>query len=106
MDRKSGMESILELAVGWLAQSPNKRRIRNPTFLLTLIYVVVWHSLNEAERYAGSKKRKPSKVKKAIPPLIKALKDKNNLDAIIQAAFLRPIPEALQILEYAEHTGV
>jgi hypothetical protein len=73
---------------------------------LTLIYIVVWHSLNEAEHYAGSKRRKPSKVKKAIPSLIRALKDKNNLDALIQAAFLHSMPEALQILEYAEQTGM
>ena len=61
--------------------------------------------MNEAERHAGSKKRKKATLKKAIPPLIRALEDKNNLDALIQFAFLHTTPEALEILEYAERTG-
>jgi hypothetical protein len=62
-------------------------------------------SLEKAESYAGSKKRKPAKVKKAIPHLVKALKDPNNLDALIQAAFFGTASDAAEVLEYAESVG-
>jgi hypothetical protein len=63
------------------------------------------HSLEKAESYAGSRKRKPKKAAKAVPHLLKALKDKRNLDALIQVAFLNALPDAIEVLEYAEGVG-
>jgi hypothetical protein len=62
-------------------------------------------SLEKAESYAGSKKRKSKKAAKAVPHLLKALKDKRNLDALIQVAFLNALPDAIEVLEYAESVG-
>lgn len=42
---------------------------------------------------------------KALPFLLKAMEDGNNLDAFVQAAFLFPLPEALKALENAEAKG-
>ncbi|KAG2343232.1 hypothetical protein BDR05DRAFT_976043 [Suillus weaverae] len=43
---------------------------------------------------------------KALPFLLKAMEDRNNLDAFVQAAFLFPLPEALKALENAEAKGL
>jgi hypothetical protein len=91
------------LVVVQYLKNPERRaclscRISANVYLTTL-------SLEKAESYAGSKKRKPAKVKKAIPHLVKALKDPNNLDALIQAAFFGTASDAAEVLEYAESVG-
>ena len=57
-------------------------------------------SLEKAEDLC--RKRKP---KQAVPYLLKAIQDDNNLDAFIQAAFLLHIEGALEALEAAELRG-
>lgn len=57
-------------------------------------------SLEKAEDLC--RKKKP---KLAVPYLMKAIQDDNNLDAFIQAAFLLDIEGALEALEAAELRG-
>ena len=57
-------------------------------------------SLEKAEDLC--RKKKP---KLAVPYLLKAIQDDNNLDAFIQAAFLLHIEGALEALEAAELRG-
>ena len=58
-------------------------------------------SLEKAEDLC--RKRKPEK---AVPYLLKAIKDHNNLDALIQVAFLLNLPDAVEALESAELRGI
>jgi len=57
-------------------------------------------SLEKAEDLC--RKKKP---KLAVPYLLKAIQDDNNLDAFIQAAFLLHVEGALEALEAAELRG-
>lgn len=57
-------------------------------------------SLDRAEDLC--RRKKPAK---ALPFLLKAMEDGNNLDAFVQAAYLFPLPEALKALENAEAKG-
>jgi hypothetical protein len=57
-------------------------------------------SLEKAEDLC--RKKKP---KLAVPYILKAIQDENNLDAFIQAAFLLDIEGALEALETAELRG-
>jgi hypothetical protein len=65
-----------------------------------LLTICDFFSLDRAEDLC--RRKKPAK---ALPFLLKAMEDGNNLDAFIQAAFLFPLPEALKALENAEAKG-
>lgn len=49
-----------------------------------------------------ARKRRP---REALPYIMEAIKDQNNLDAMIELAFLRHRPHAIQTLELAESRG-
>ncbi|KAJ3510354.1 hypothetical protein NLJ89_g4723 [Agrocybe chaxingu] len=81
MNRKHGMEAHLGLGGGLVSEDSRK-------------------NLEKAEELCRRKKGE-----KAIPYLLKSIKDHNNLDAIIQVAFLFPRPDGIEALEYAERRG-
>ncbi|CAA7262664.1 unnamed protein product [Cyclocybe aegerita] len=81
MNRKHGMEARLGLGGGLVSEQSRK-------------------NLEKAEDLC--RRRKPEQ---AAPYLLKAIKDHNNLDAIIQIAFLLPRPDAIEALEHAEERG-
>ncbi|OAX41732.1 hypothetical protein K503DRAFT_848207 [Rhizopogon vinicolor AM-OR11-026] len=82
MHRRHGMESKLGVGGG------------------AVISKEAQQNLDRAEDLC--RRRKP---RKALPFLLKAMEDGNNLDAFVQAAFLFPLPEALKALENAEAKG-
>ncbi|KAH7913337.1 hypothetical protein BJ138DRAFT_1171344 [Hygrophoropsis aurantiaca] len=81
MNRRLGMESQLGVGGGIVSKESQK-------------------NLDKAEDLC--RRRKPEQ---AVPYLLKAMEDENNLDAFIQAAFLFPLNEAVQFLEDAERKG-
>ncbi|KAG2030373.1 hypothetical protein BDR03DRAFT_929088 [Suillus americanus] len=81
MNRRHGMESKLGVGGGTVS-------------------IEAQNNLDRAEDLC--RRRKPAK---ALPFLLKAMEDGNNLDAFVQAAFLFPLPEALKALENAEAKG-
>ncbi|KAG2359636.1 hypothetical protein BDR07DRAFT_1336519 [Suillus spraguei] len=81
MNRRHGMESKLGVGGGTVS-------------------IEAQRNLDRAEDLCRRKK-----PRKALPFLLKAMEDGNNLDAFIQAAYLFPLPEALKVLENAEAKG-
>ncbi|KAG1743320.1 uncharacterized protein EDB91DRAFT_240724 [Suillus paluster] len=81
MNRRHGMESKLGVGGGTVS-------------------IEAQNNLDRAEDLCRRKK-----PRKALPFLLKAMEDGNNLDAFIQAAYLFPLPEALKALENAEAKG-
>lgn len=81
MNRRHGMESKLGVGGGTVS-------------------IEAQNNLDRAEDLC--RRKKPAK---ALPFLLKAMEDGNNLDAFVQAAYLFPLPEALKALENAEAKG-
>ncbi|CAA7262682.1 unnamed protein product [Cyclocybe aegerita] len=81
MNRKHGMEAHLGLGGGLVSEDSRK-------------------NLEKVEELCRRKK-----TEKAVPYLLKSIKDHNNLDAIIQVAFLFPRPDGIEALEYVERRG-
>ncbi|KAF8963242.1 hypothetical protein BDZ97DRAFT_1821224 [Flammula alnicola] len=81
MNRRHGMEAMMGLGGGMVSEESRR-------------------NLEKAEDLC--RKRKPNL---AVPYLLKAIKDNNNLDAIIQVAFLLDMPGAIEALEAAELRG-
>ena len=85
-------------AVAW---SP--RNLRESKWRLFFSHVVSLHSLRSLDIGADlARKRRP---REALPYIMEAIKDQNNLDAMIELAFLRHRPHAIQTLELAESRG-
>src|SRR5882757_6141594 len=100
MHRRHGMESKLGVGGGAVISKEAQQKYGFCAFHLMLLTNCEPRSLDRAEDLC--RRRKP---RKALPFLLKAMEDGNNLDAFVQAAFLFPLPEALKALENAEAKG-
>ncbi|KAF8891041.1 hypothetical protein BD779DRAFT_1610723 [Infundibulicybe gibba] len=81
MNRRVGAEGIFGIGGGTVSKESQR-------------------NLDKAESLCRQKK-----PEKALPFLLKAIEDNNNLDALIQAAFLFDRPHAIKVLESSEKRG-